>query len=297
MVLRPSKENAFRMVRNWLPLYAQLYCELKRGGGRVAFENRFANVRANLASFYVTLYEDERRIGAAFMICLMGLDDFNDLKEDSKNWTSEQLDQYIAELASEEAEQTLIDAIQIPESEAEWQQSEETLRSLNPKERKRAETQSYCFFSGLFAQVFNVFALMTHGASLAALVAKAKAGDDESFGKAVQVDRCLLTHHPYFIDRKARAQDEGEIQFLRNLATRESNPNLRGRIRYAPLFLLFGVLESLNWLHDLTNDEILNICDDAGLDRYQNRIEDPMYVSKRLAEYRRYQNSGGLSMP
>lgn len=296
MILRTTKEDAFRVVKNWLPLYAQLYYELKRDGGRVAFHNRFANLRANLANFYVTLYDDERRIGAAFMIGLMGLEDFNQLKENTKSLSGEELDQLVAEFSSEETERDLLELIQIPESETKWQEFDEVFRTLSPEDQKKAQTQSYCFFSGLFAQIFNLFALMTHGATLGALVRDALAGDEEAFGKAVQVDRFLLTHHPYFVAKKALAQEEGRTQFLRNLATRECNPNLQGRIRYAPLFLLFGVLESLRWLDDLTNDEILTLCDEAGLDRYQNRIDDPMYVSKRLAEYRRYQKSGGLSM-
>ena len=55
--------------------------------------------------------------------------------------------------------------------------------------------------------------------------------------------------------------------------------------------MLFGILESFQWLNDLKHEEILDICDEAGLDRYQNRIEDVNYITKRLAEYRRWQKS------
>ena len=151
-------------------------------------------------------------------------------------------------------------------------------------------------FSGVFAQIFNTLALMTHGAALTTLVPQAIEGDDEAFLKAVQVDRLLLTHHPYFIARKQRAQDEGDTEFLSALAYRESNPNLKGKIRYPALFMLFGILESVKWLDKLKHDEILDLCDEIGLDRFQNRIEDVNYLTKRLADYRRFQKSGGLSM-
>ena len=296
-MLRAKKNDVFRLVKNWLPLYAQMYAELKRGGGRVVIENRFHGMRSSLASFYVTLYEDERKIPAVWMMGLMGLDDFNQLKADAESWSSEELNQFVETVSSEETEQVLVDAIHIPTSDAEWKASEDGFKALSLEEQRKINVQSSCFFSALFAQIFNVFAVMTHGATLHTLVVKAMSGDDEAFGKAVQVDRFLLTHHPYFVARKARAQDEGDRSFLRNLSTRENNPNLKGRIRYAPLFLLFGMLDSMRWLDDLSNEEILTLCDEAGLDRFQNRIEDPMYVSKRLAEYRRYQKTGDLSMP
>jgi len=45
-----------------------------------------------------------------------------------------------------------------------------------------------------------------------------------------------------------------------------------------------------------THDQILDMCDEAGLDRYQNRIEDANYLTQRLREYRQWQKTGSLSM-
>ena len=137
---------------------------------------------------------------------------------------------------------------------------------------------------------------MTHGAKLTALVPQAMAGNEDAFLKAIQIDRYLLTHHPFFVQRKQEAQDRGEQEFLRKLAYRESNSNLAGKIRYPALFMLFGILESIQWLDDLSHVEILDICDEIGLDRYQNRIEDTNYLTKRLVNYRNWQKSGGVSM-
>ena len=38
--------------------------------------------------------------------------------------------------------------------------------------------------------------------------------------------------------------------------------------------------------------EILDLCDEAGVGGYANRIEDVKNLSKRLAEYRAFQNRG-----
>jgi hypothetical protein len=60
--------------------------------------------------------------------------------------------------------------------------------------------------------------------------------------------------------------------------------------------MVFGILDLAGWLDEFKHREILDICDAARLDRYENRIEDVNYLTKRFKEYRRWQKSGGLSM-
>ena len=61
--------------------------------------------------------------------------------------------------------------------------------------------------------------------------------------------------------------------------------------------MVFACLEASQWLDDFPHAEILDICDEAGLDRYENRIEDVNYLTKRLKDYRRFQKTGAMSMP
>jgi len=153
----------------------------------------------------------------------------------------------------------------------------------------------------MFGSFFNTLSLMVHGAKLTALVPRAMAGDDACLLKAVQIDRYLLTHHPYFRERKLKAQDQqnvnkAERDFLGKLLYRERNTILRGKVRYPALYMLFGILEACRWLNDLKHEEILDLCDKTGLDRYQNRIGDVVCITKRLREYRRWQKTGTVSM-
>ena len=61
--------------------------------------------------------------------------------------------------------------------------------------------------------------------------------------------------------------------------------------------MVFAMLDAAGWLADgFTHDELLDICDEAGLDRYQNRIEDVNSLTKRIGEYRRWQKVNSLSM-
>ena len=131
---------------------------------------------------------------------------------------------------------------------------------------------------------------------MTSLVLKAMKGDTEAFLKAVKIDRNLLISHPYFIERYQQAQANGEIGFLQKLSTKQSTPHLISKIRYPGVYIVFSMLQSINWLDDLTHEEILDICDAAGLDRWQNRIEDVNYLTKMLGDYRSWQNKVSKSM-
>lgn len=137
---------------------------------------------------------------------------------------------------------------------------------------------------------------MITGELMTSLVPKAIKGDQDAFCKAVKIDRNLIVSHPYFKQRYQEAQAKGERDFLRRISTNQVSPNLIGKIRYPGLYIVFAMLDALKWLNDLTASQILDICDAAQLDRWQNRIEDTVAVNKQLARYRRYQKTGGVSM-
>jgi hypothetical protein len=141
----------------------------------------------------------------------------------------------------------------------------------------------------VYAYFYNILSLMVHGQKLTTLVPLALQGDKEAFCKAAQIDRNLLTGHPYFRDTFARLNTGDDTDFLDALLYRIGNPSLRGRIRYPALFSLFAVLDSFGLLDEFTAPEILDMCDEAKLDRFQNRIDDESNLNKRRAEYRRYQ--------
>lgn len=289
-----SKRFALDFAKQCLPLYGELYKELKTEGGRVKFPGRFGTIREKVAN-YVELYDDERKPGVAIFLGLMGEQGFREFTAEASSWTQLENENFLSDLGSDEGQSELLAALSLPDSEEEWSKQEKHLQSLPEDERAAAIKASSFFFAGMFSHFFNTLSLMTHGATLVSLVKNAIEGNDEAFGKAIQVDRFILSHHPYFIARKQRAEDEGDIDFLRTLAYREANPNLKGKIQYPALFMLFGILEQIGWLDKLKHAEILDLCDDIGIDRYQSRIEDANYLTKRLADYRRFQKTSGSS--
>ena len=297
MSLRPSKEHALKAALELTPKYAELLKDIQSGNGRISFSPEIASIHNNVGT-YVLMYDDERKIGRAILLFLLGEEGLREFVAESKLMSDSEQQDFVNELTDIEKSELIqtFDQLEIPSTQKEWQAARDALAALPEEERKEAQKRGVYLWSCLFSGFFNTLSLMVHGSKLTTLVPLALAGDDKSFLKSVQIDRMLLLHHPYFRDRKIKAQNEGEVEFLRSLSYREANPPARGRIQYPALYMLFGILESYGWLDDLKHKEILNICDDAGLDLYQNRIEDVNYLTKRLAEYRELQKIGGMSM-
>lgn len=106
----------------------------------------------------------------------------------------------------------------------------------------------------VFATLFNVLAAMQTGKSMYQLVAEAMAGDDNSFVKAIQIDKTVLEHIPYFAERNRRAADEGDIAFLRRINEHRNKPLTITRIGYVRLWLAFDTLDRMNILDQFEQD-------------------------------------------
>lgn len=293
--LRPLKEQAIKAAINLTPQYSNWLNELQESNGRASFKSEIDQIRHNYGG-YVLMYDDERKIGRAFLLCSLGEDGYNSLNSELEHATPQEQQDWLESLSEDHEIVQSFNNIDLPETPEQWQAAKEFAQSLPEDERKKMEKQSAFFWCFAFSSFFNTLSLMVHGAKLTSLVPQAIAGDDIAYLKAIQIDRMLLLHYPYFRDRKFRAQDEGDVEFLSKINYRESNPLIRSKIQYPALYMLFGILDSFTWLEDLKRSEILDICDEAQLDRYQNRIEDEGYITKRLIEYRKWQKTSGVSM-
>lgn len=295
--VRPTKESAIKAAICLAPEYADLLRDFQRGNGRVGFPVTVAAIQ-NQCGFYVTFYEAEHKIGKALCLGLMGIGGYKEFEERMALASQEEGQAYLDEMANldEESVNQMLSNFRMARTPVENDEIKKYLSSLPEDERRKSEQRGIFLSMAMFSNFFNTLSLMIHGAKLTSLVPQAMNGDDAAFLKAAQIDRMLLLHHPFFKERKMRAQSEGETKFLGQLAYRESNPTIQGKIRYPALYMLFGILDAYRWLNDLRHEEILDICDEAGLDRYQNRIEDVNYLTKRLGEYRRWQETTNMSM-
>lgn len=283
IILVPECGEIFKTIRakrnGWIKMPAWLEQARKNSG---------------LGDTYVTLYEAEPRIN----YCLIKAIFLENTSEQVKQFDNafavvsevEKLtilknsnDDSLNENISTEIEEVLSQLREAPEI------TQEEFDALPEEERIAITHRAQFFLAFFYATFFNSIALMVHGQKLTTLVPLALQGDKKAFCKAVQIDRNLLTGHPFFRDIYARLQTGEAPNFLDDISRHISRRPIQGKIRYPTLYSLFATLDSFKWLDDFTASEILDMCDEAGLDRYQNRIEDENYLVKRRLEYRKNQ--------
>lgn len=300
-MLRPKKSQAIALVSKSVPEYVEFFREFQSyDGGWLKWPDKLINIKNNLKlDSYVLLYEDQKKIDLYLLLFLMGEDGLKKWNKEFKEQDEEEqlasIDAFAQELIDEsgELQEIIAEFPQTPEDEIEVVKQFELLND----EEKAAQIKSLTFlFLHILPAIHNYFAVMITGELMTSLVPKAIKGDQDAFCKAVKIDRNLIVSHPYFKQRYQEAQAKGERDFLRRISTNQVSPNLIGKIRYPGLYIVFAMLDALKWLNDLTASQILDICDAAQLDRWQNRIEDTVAVNKQLARYRRYQKTGGVSM-
>ncbi len=109
----------------------------------------------------------------------------------------------------------------------------------------------------------NVLSIMLFHQSLGALVDQVRSGSDESFFKAVSVDRSILSC-PTFADRLSRAELENDKPFFIHLRKSLKGPSLKnmaaiGDLRYAIVLLREAGFDKY------TDDQLISLFVNAGL--------------------------------
>jgi hypothetical protein len=299
---RPKKSQAIVLVSEKAPEYVEFFREFQSyDGGWLIWPEFLLRVKANLKlDNYVLLYEDYRKINVCLFLFLMGEDGWKQWNDDLKNLSQEDqlatIEEFAQDLIDDDG-QWLAEMIgEIPASPEEESEAKSLFEAMSQEEQVFLQKRASFLFLHILSAIHNYFSIMVNGEMMTSLVPKAMTGDQEAFCKAVKIDRNLITSHPYFKSRYEEAQANGEREFLRRISVNQTSPHLLGKIRYPGLYIVFAMLDALKWLDDLTANEILDICDAARLDRFQNRIEDTVAVNKQLARYRRYQKTGGVSM-
>ena len=161
--------------------------------------------------------------------------------------------------------------------------------SLNPQEKADA-CRSIQWLGISFLSMFHqVLSVMIHREKLTALVAKAKAGDDIAFVKAVQIDKRILTVDPYFESRFHSINTEGNENFRDKLAYRLRCAPYAGKVRHKSLWMSLAFLDMCGHLDTLKRREMLDVLDEAGVGGHENRIVEVKYLDKRIGEYKALQ--------
>jgi hypothetical protein len=293
-----NKDHVVGYLKTVLPDIDAVLRQMEKDGGWLRLPAKAVEAFARLnISNYAENYADERRVFALFALVMGGEGDGVQqmLWEIGEAYESNP-DAFVAEAvkASNELDAQIEKAFSLTDAERELAKAK--FEGLPEDERKAEIRKAQLWTSFLVLMFFQLMALMVHGRKMTALVADAIAGDDDAYCKAVQVDRSILVAIPYFGQRLRRAHLEGDRAFCERLGYRMANPVLKGKIRYRTLWIVFSFLELFGLLNgSLRHQQILDICDAVGVGGRKSRIEDVGYLSKRLAEYRRFQRKGARS--
>jgi len=298
--LQLDKELTRKLVVTMAPQYAEMLRDLQSQARWAKLLRKYEGIfRGAALDSYVGLFDDERRIGTALWLFLLGEEGHKELNaevaamstDEQQTWMDEQIRE-----AGEDDSWSWMEGM-FPDTPGAEEASRLAYEELSDEDRTEATKRAVFFWIFFFASFHNYLSLMLHGRKLTILVAQAKAGDEGAFCKAIHIEPRLLRHHPFFLERHLQAQENSETDFLKRIGYRLANSALNGKIRYPGLYMVFAMLDASGWLDGgFTHDQILDMCDEAGLDRYQNRIEDANYLTQRLREYRQWPKTGSLSM-
>jgi len=237
-MIRISKNMTRKFITSLAPQYAELLSDLQSPTRWAKISRKFESyVQGAAVDGYVIVYDDENRIHKCLWLALIGEEGHKELNaeltamspDERQAWTNE----LIAEVSDEGGLSWVEDFFpDTPEKQDAVRRTAEALSNEEKQEAAKRATFWWFFFLGSF---YNYLALMLHGAKLTVLVARAKAGDQDAFCKAIHVEPRLLDHHAYFRDRYLEAQEGGEAAFLKRIGYRLASPGLKSKIEYPGL--------------------------------------------------------------
>lgn len=287
-----SREFVSSFLKDAIPEYEEMLVFIENNGGWISPPPKIAELLDKLkAQDYPQLYRGENTIIKALLLTYMSADEINALGAEIEKLPEEERTVRAEELITSitEASDTVLE--NFPDTPEEQDAAQKAFNELSPDEQAKAVKQAQLFLASFLASFYSNVSMMVHGRKMTDLVQAAERGDDDAYCLAVQIDKRILSALPYFKERHEKAISGGEIDFLDKLHYRLTSPLLRGKIRYKTLWLAFAVMDESGHLDgSLKHREILDICDAAGVGGYKNRIEDVGYLSKRLREYREFQN-------
>jgi hypothetical protein len=295
--LKLTREFISAFLKEAIPEYEEMLVSIEQNGGWISPPPKISEWVDKLKIHdYPVLYRGEEMISKALLLSLMPVDQINELGVELEKLPEQEKTLFAEEFIKSILEETNEALESFPDTPEKKQVAQKAFSELSTEERAKMAKQAQLMLAAFLAMFYNSISIMVHGRKLTDLVQAAEGGDDDAFCFAVQIDKRILSALPYFSERQEKAILNGEVDFLNKLHYRLTSPLLRGKIRYKTLWLTFAVLDESGLLDgSLKHREILDICDEVGVGGYKNRIEDVGYLSKRIREYREFQNIGRRS--
>lgn len=291
---KPSKHTAAEYIAKYLPTYGELLEHIKKADGKVRMPITLHEFLVNFeirdyAKYYAdqefhSLLADALLKPSGYHKTLVGLDSA------SQEQQTAFIDSCMTSISQDQTNENF--PLILAELPTNPEEAIRQLDSVTGEANKAAFRKNIALYFAFFMVTFHdLLALMGHGHKMSHLVKLALEGDDSALFKALKTDPTVDQFIPYFRDRFNYALQTSNDVFINKYTNALNAPAIGGKIEYPLLYLVFAMLESMNLLDDLTDKEILEICDHAGLDRWQNRIDDVGYLNKRKNAYRKLRRS------
>ena len=291
MVELISKDNITEILKYGIPDAEWLLGKIESEQGWLRFPPYLTSVISNLRiESYPLLYASEAAMAAMLLRGFMSLEEIQTFGAEMEAASQGERGEVVLQLARDLDE--AVERIKIPKTPEQEAQARKLFEAMSPEDQQEAIRVGQHFFCFFFASFYQNLSVMVHGEKLTSLVAQAKAGNDNAFVKAIQIDKRILTADPLFSARFNRAQMESDSNFCDAMAYRLKTAPYKGKISNNSLWLSFYIFESAQLLDLLSYREIMEICDEAGVGGYENRIQSEKHLGGRLREYREFQKRG-----
>lgn len=238
MQSRIEKSIAITLTSQLVPICAELLMDyMAKRNGWIKMPKEFELIRqnSNLGDSYVLAYEEENRILSCLMKSLFPGDTAKELRQFDNEFLVVKEDEklnFVDLYLNEKLGGDLFHLFEnISNMTNEDQQiTRKELEASSEDEEKTIFLSMQLFFAYIYAYFYNHIALMVHGQKLTTLVPLALKGDKKAFCRAIQIDRNILTGHPYFRDTYARLQTGEDPNFLNSVTAYIDRPAIKCRI-------------------------------------------------------------------
>lgn len=286
-----SKSSVLDALKSGIPDAEWLLGQIESEHGWLRFPPFLSGLITRLKiENYPLLYASENAMAVMFLKGWMSDDEIREFNTEMEAASPDERGQFLADLT--QSLSNVIEHVEIPKAPEDHARARKMFDAMSPGEQSESIRQAQHFYGFFLASFYQNLSIMVHGERLTALVAQAKQGSDSAFVRAVQIDKRILIADPYFSERYARAQMEPPNDFYDALSYRLRAAPYKGKIRHKSLWLAFSILERTQLLDELSYREIMEMCDEAGVGGYENRIQSEKHLGSRLREYREFQKRG-----
>lgn len=247
-----DRASAAGFISSGAPDWEWLLGQMESEGGYLRFPPMVVRAIVNLKiGSYPLLYENEAAIGLIVFRAFMTQEQIIELNTQLTEQSPEERGQTLREMCGGLLE--VDQAFELPKTPAAEKRAQAQFDALTKEEQADAVRIAQYFWMGFLAGFFQNVSVMVHGEKLSSLVLQAKAGNDEAFCKAVQIDKRILTTIPYFKQRFENAALDGDQEFADALAYRLQCAPYKGKIRYKSLWMAFAFLDMVGLLTPTEN--------------------------------------------